>query len=109
MQKTFYTYMVTNPNRTVLYTGVTNNLQQRILTHYLNRGNKETFAGKYFCYCLVWYESFQTAQEAIQEEKYIKGKSRKWKEDLIEKTNTDWVFLNEVTLGEWPPNKTLAY
>lgn len=41
--KEFYTYIVTNPNRKVLYTGVTNNLQKRVVDHYLNRGSKETF------------------------------------------------------------------
>ena len=109
MNKQFYTYIVTNPNRTVLYTGVTNNIQQRIVTHYLSRGNKETFAGKNFCYCLIWYDIFSTSYEAIQCEKYIKGKKRKWKEELISKNNPDWKFLNEIVLGEWPPDKTLAF
>jgi len=106
--KEFYTYIVTNPNRKVLYTGVTNNLQKRVVDHHLNRGSKETFAGKNFCYCLVWYGSFPSSYEAIECEKYIKGKDRKWKEGLIEKDNPEWEFLNEIILGEWPPNKTLA-
>lgn len=108
MKREFYTYIVTNPNRKVLYTGMTNNLQQRIVQHYLNKGNKETFTGKNFCYCLVWYEVFSTAKEAIRAEKYIKGKNRKWKNELIEKSNPEWKFMNEIVLGEWPPNRTLA-
>lgn len=108
MSQEFYAYITTNPNRTVLYTGMTNNLQKRIVEHYLKRGNKKTFAGRNFCYCLVWYDTFPGSYEAIQAEKYIKGKKRKWKKELIEKTNPERKFLNEEVLGEWPPNKTLA-
>ena len=108
MKSDYYTYITTNPNRTVLYTGVTNNIQERIVEHYLQRGKNKTFAGTYYCYGLVWYETFPTVDEAIQAEKYIKGKTRKWKEDLIARTNPTWRFLNEEVLGEWPPNKTKA-
>ena len=45
--------------------------------------------------------------EAIEAEKRIKGKSRKWKEKLIIETNTEWKFLNSEIVGEWPPNKIL--
>ena len=31
----YYTYILTNYNKTVLYTGVTNNLPQRLIEHYL--------------------------------------------------------------------------
>jgi len=103
----YYTYMLTNPNRTVLYTSTTNKLQRRIVEHYLEKGSPVTFAGRYYCYCLVWYESFESMYQAIQYEKYIKGKSREWKERLIEKTNPEWHCLNKQVLGEWPPNKTL--
>lgn len=60
------------------------------------------------CYFLIWYDAFPTIYEAIQAEKYIKGKSRKWKVALIEKANPKWRFLNKEVLGEWPPNKTLT-
>lgn len=102
MNKEFHTYRTTNPNRTVLYTGVTNNIQQRLVQHYLDRGSNKTFAGTNFCYCQIWYESFPSSYEAI------KGNKRIWKEELIEKTNPEWKFLNEIVLGEWPPNKTVV-
>lgn len=85
--KEFYVYITTNPARTVLYTGVTNDLQRRLIEHFNNRGNKETFAGKYYCYYLIYYECFATSHEAIQAEKYIKGKSRKKKEEIIKVMN----------------------
>ncbi|MCH2450523.1 MAG: GIY-YIG nuclease family protein [Gracilimonas sp.] len=102
-----YTYIVTNPKKTTLYTGVTNDLRRRIIEHYLARGTSKSFAGKYYCYFLIWYEAFPTTNEAIQAEKKIKGKNRKWKEELIRKRNLFWNSLNKNVLGEWPPNKTL--
>jgi len=78
-----------------------------MVEHYQNKGNKKSFAGKNFCYCLVWYDTFPSSYEAIRAEKYIKGKKRSRKEDLIEKNNPEWKFLNKEVLGEWPPNKTL--
>ncbi|HEX8328204.1 MAG TPA: GIY-YIG nuclease family protein [Hymenobacter sp.] len=44
----YYLYITTNPARTVLYIGVTNNLFVRIAQHYANRGSAQTFAGRYF-------------------------------------------------------------
>lgn len=103
MEQSFYVYMVTNPNRTTLYTGVTNDLQRRLIEHYENKGNPETFAGKYHCYQLIYYESFPTSYEAIQAEKYIKGKSRKKKEAIIQEMNPSVAFLNRKVLGTCPP------
>ena len=39
---------------------------------------------------LVYIEAFETLVEAIKREKYLKGKSRAFKEALIRKTNPDW-------------------
>lgn len=76
-------YITTNPGKTVLYIGVTNDLKRRLFEHYENKGNKETFAGKYNCYHLVYYEHFVSVNEAIKREKELKGWSRKKKEALI--------------------------
>ena len=70
----FAVYITTNLNRNVLYTGTTNNLPRRIIEHYLERGRTKTFAGENYCYNLLYYDSFQTMMEAIEAEKYIKGK-----------------------------------
>ncbi|MTI87301.1 MAG: GIY-YIG nuclease family protein [Balneolaceae bacterium] len=103
----FCTYITTNTNKTTLYTGVTNDLRRRIVEHYSSRGKKTSFAGRYYCFYLVWYDSFPTMQEAIEAEKYIKGKSRSWKEQLITERNPEWNALNKDVLGEWPPNMTI--
>ncbi|GEM_PF-292159 len=87
MRKCYYVYITTNPSKKVLYTGVTNDLEQRIIEHYLNRGDIKTFAGRYFCYCLVYWEDFQWIEDAIAREKEIKGLVRRKKLELIKKTN----------------------
>jgi putative endonuclease len=89
----YFVYIVTNPKKTVLYTGVTNDLERRMLEHYENRGKKETFAGKYFCYNLIYFETFNYIWEAIEREKEIKDLSREKKESLIAELNPRWNVL----------------
>ena len=40
--------------------------------------------------CIVWYEPHETMRSAIRREKAIKEWKRKWKLEMIEKTNPDW-------------------
>lgn len=102
--RTYYTYILTNFKKTVLYVGITNNLPQRITEHYLDRLKKQTFAGKYECYYLLHFESFPKPSIAIKREKQIKGWTRNKKETLIAEFNTEWMFLNK-DIMEWPPDK----
>ncbi len=62
--------------------------------HYENRGTNNSFAGKYYCYNLVYYQQFETEWEAIQAEKEIKNWKREKKEELIAAFNPTWEFLN---------------
>ncbi len=93
MKGNYYVYITTNPGKTVLYTGVTNNLNVRLQQHYLNKGNKKTFAGKYYCYKLIYYEFFSDINQAIVREKEIKNMTREKKELLISTTNSKWNFI----------------
>ena len=86
----FFVYIITNPDKTVLYTGVTNDIQRRLFEHYQNKGIWKSFAGRYFCYNLIWYEHFSDINHAIAREKEIKGWRREKKEALISKTNPNW-------------------
>ena len=104
-QHHYFVYLLTNPEKTVLYTGVTNNLEQRLAEHYSNKGQKKTFAGKYYCYNLVYFEEFQYIYDAIAREKEIKGWSRIKKENLIKMKNPDWAFLNAQICICWPPKE----
>ena len=84
-----------------MYVGVTNDLEQRIIEHYLN--GPETFTGKYNCYILVYYECFRYINAAIRREKQIKTWSRMKKHALIETMNPRWNNLNYSLFGRWPP------
>jgi putative endonuclease len=86
----YYVYITTNPDKTVLYVGVTNDIERRLFEHHENKGKRETFAGRYFCYNLIWFEHFFDINEAIMREKEIKGWRREKKELLIAKSNPDW-------------------
>ena len=99
----YFVYITTNTNKDVLYTGVTNNLYMRIIEHYLKRGTKDCFTGKYYCYWLVYYEEFRYINDAIAREKEIKGWSRKKKEALINSINPNWTFMNKEICNQWPP------
>ncbi len=92
---TFYVYIVTNPQRTVLYTGMTNDLVRRMIEHYESRGQNDKFAGKYYCYNLIYWEFHQYVNNAIAREKEIKGWRREKKVALIESLNPDWNFLTD--------------
>ncbi|AXY72905.1 GIY-YIG nuclease family protein [Paraflavitalea soli] len=106
---TYYVYILTNSNKTTLYIGVTNNLEQRIIEHYLNRGNSTSFAGKYFCHFLLYYESFGMIQAAIAREKELKRWSRHKKTILINITNPEWKFLNKDLFDQWPPREPISH
>lgn len=92
-QHNYFVYITTNPEKTVLYTGMTNNLTARLNQHYENRDKPESFAGRYHCYKLLYWERFQYVQHAIAREKEIKGWSRQKKEALVATMNPEWNFL----------------
>jgi putative endonuclease len=88
-----YVYIMASINNSTLYVGVTSNLPVRILQH-----KQKEFAGftaKYNCTKLVFYKRFDIIEEAIEEEKRIKGGNRKKKEILINGINPKWRDLYE--------------
>ncbi|MEQ9402673.1 MAG: GIY-YIG nuclease family protein [Cyclobacteriaceae bacterium] len=91
----YFVYITTNTHRTSVYVGMTNNLTVRLQQHYENRGNPKSWAGKYHCYHLVWWERHQYVEHAIEREKEIKKWRREKKNKLVESLNPKWTFLNE--------------
>ena len=90
----YFVYILTNdPRHTVLYIGVTNNLEQRASDHFLGRGS--AFAKQYNAHKLVYFETFPDPQSAIAREKQLKNWSRAKKETLIAKGNPEWRDLFE--------------
>jgi putative endonuclease len=104
-QYNFYTYILTNYTKRVLYAGVTNDLDRRLYEHYYGIDQENSFTAKYKCYYLVWFERHQYVNHAIECEKEIKGRIRSKKIALIEQENPDWRFLNK-DIMEWPPKFT---
>lgn len=102
MQPSYYIYITTNPDKSVLYIGRTNDLCQRLTEHWLCRGTNENFAGKYYCYNLIYYEETPYVLNAIAREKQLKKWRRSKKEWLINQDNRNWSFLN-VEFMAWPP------
>ncbi len=88
-----YVYILTNPGKKVLYTGVTNNLKRRLREHEKNKGKSDTFTGKYYCFKLIYFETFDNPKEAIEREKEIKKLSRKKKFELIFEKNPKLNFF----------------
>lgn len=92
---TYYIYILTNKSKTVLYTGVTNNLKLRLSQHqeFLN---PNSFSSKYKTFYLLYFEKFTWIQLAIAREKEIKGWNREKKIKLIKTINPDLNFLNDL-------------
>jgi putative endonuclease len=93
----YFIYITTNKNKTVLYTGVTNDVAVRLSQH-LQSSQKfpsSSFAGKYNAVYLLYYERFGDINHAIEREKEIKGWRRSKKEALISSVNPGWRFLND--------------
>ena len=84
----YYVYILTNYDKTVLYTGVTNDLTRRVWEH--REKMHEGFTKRYGVNNLVYYEVFDDASNAIAREKQIKAGSRKKKLDLINSMNPEW-------------------
>jgi putative endonuclease len=77
--------MMVNKRNTTIYTGVTNDLGRRVQEHKskVHLG----FTARYNINKLVYYEVFESPEEAILAEKKIKGGSRQKKIDLIVSMN----------------------
>jgi putative endonuclease len=72
---------MTNTNNTVLYTGVTNDLERRVAEHKDKKSS--SFTSKYSVTKLVFYERFDRINDAIAAEKRIKAGSRVKKNKII--------------------------
>jgi len=86
-------YIITNYTNTVLYTGVTTNLQRRLNEHKSNKF--PGFSSKYHLYKLVYFEIGDDMYGAISREKQIKAGSRAKKIALINSINPLWEDLSK--------------
>jgi putative endonuclease len=89
--RTYCVYIMSSLSRT-LYTGVTNNLQRRVMEH--KEGRPGTFTTRYHVSRLVFFENFNEIDQAIAREKENKELTRRRKLELIESMNPEWKDLS---------------
>jgi putative endonuclease len=88
METGFFVYILASKRDGTLYIGVTNNLARRVAEH---KGKLVPgFTRKYGVDLLVYFEAFESIQEARAREHAMKRWRRAWKVELIEKLNPDW-------------------
>src|ERR1700752_1623412 len=87
MEPRYCVYIMTNARQTVLYTGVTGDLKQRVFNHRTHA--IPGFTTRYNVDKLVFYEQHATSASAIAREKQIKGGSRRKNVALIDSLNPD--------------------
>jgi putative endonuclease len=84
-------YILASKRNGTLYIGVTSDLVKRIWEHKNNM--VEGFTKQYNVHLLVWYELHESMESAIIREKRLKNWKRKWKLELIERSNPKWLDL----------------
>ena len=95
MPKSGYVYIATNQNNTVLYTGITSHLIDRMDNHKTKK-YKSSFTARYNVNKLVYYKETKTIDTAHKREKQIKAGTRKKKIDLINSINPEWKDLYDM-------------
>lgn len=93
----FYVYIMANKRNGTIYVGVTNDIVRRVQEH-KNHTFPDSFTARYNCDKLVFFETFQYVDRAIEREKQLKGGSRSNKIALIESINPDWCDLSTENL-----------
>jgi len=84
-----------------MYVGMTTDLRTRLWEHQ-QKTNPGSFTARYNVFKPVFYEGFATEEEAIERERFIKGKVRKWKNDLVQSMNPHWKDLTDEIMSMKP-------
>jgi len=91
MFKQYYVYILASTRNGTLYIGIIGNLIKRIYEH--KNDLLKGFTKKYSVHTLVYFEQTNDIESAIKREKQLKKWNRKWKLELIEKDNPNWIDL----------------
>lgn len=87
----YWVYILASRRNGTLYVGITNDLGRRSWEH--RKGLAEGFTRTYGVKLLVHAEPLDSIDAARARERQLKNWRRKWKLDLIEASNPDWVDL----------------
>jgi putative endonuclease len=96
-QHLYFVYILASQRNGTLYTGVTNDLVERVHQH--RDGKADGFTKRYGVHLLVYFERHGDIREAIAREKRIKRWRREWKVQLIETDNPRWADLLPGLIG----------
>jgi putative endonuclease len=102
----YWVYILANIHRT-LYIGVTNDLERQVFEH--KNALTPGFTSKYGIDRLVYFESTNEVDVALNREKQLKGWRRGKKLALIERSNPSWKDLaaSWLDVGEADPSASL--
>jgi putative endonuclease len=97
MSKTYFVYIMASDRNGTLYIGVTSDLFRRTWEH--REGMVPGFTKTYGVKQLVYFESYADIGLAIARETRLKKWKRRWKIELIEKSNPAWNDLYHSLMG----------
>mgnify|MGYP001588408644 CR=1 FL=1 len=89
----YYVYILLCSDNS-FYTGMTNNLERRLLEHKTGK-NKKAYTSSRLPVELKWYLECADSRDAIQYEKKIKGWSRRKKQALIDEKWSDLIKFSK--------------
>ena len=91
-------YIMANKYNNILYLGSTSELVFRVVEHREKEYSK-SFTAKYNCDKLVYFEHFESLEDAHTKERQMKKWKRTWKDELINKFNPEWKDLFDTISG----------
>ena len=86
-----WTYMLASRRNGTLYTGATSDLFRHVSLH--RAGTASHFTRRHEVTSLVWYEPHCHIQLAMRRRDLISRWRRRWKLNLIERSNPEWIDL----------------
>ena len=92
----YYVYILASRRHGTLYIGVTHSIRKRLEQH--RNGEGSSFVKQYGVFRLVYVESYERAEEAINREKQLMRWKRDWKIELIERDNIEWRDLSHLII-----------
>lgn len=87
----YFVYILSNWDDSVLYIGVTSDLEKWLYEH--RNHLVDGFTKKYNVHKLVYFEESSDIKSAIAREKQLKGWTRRKKNELLKKNNPEWKDL----------------
>ena len=88
MHKPGYVYIMASRRNGTIYIGATSELAKRAWEH--RNGIIKGFTKRYGCKLLVWFQCFDSIDDARRRELQMKEWHRRWKLRVIEEMNTQW-------------------